>query len=151
MSFFCSALSLWRAGQLPSESQPMPTKAKKPANANDFYAELGGAIRLARITAGKSQTEVGDHIGVSFQQVQKTCWSRFPRRAGVSSISSDAIPAESYLLRDSRHSTDHKPLRNVRLNCAPNRPVESALCRRVADRHNRRGRSLNQRSRCHPW
>jgi transcriptional regulator with XRE-family HTH domain len=49
----------------------MPAKAKKPANANDFYAELGRAIRFARVTTGKSQTEVGDHIGVSFQQVQK--------------------------------------------------------------------------------
>ena len=66
-----ASLASNRGRELPTESQPMPAKAKKPANPNDFYAELGGAIRLARVTAGKSQSEVGDHIGVSFQQVQK--------------------------------------------------------------------------------
>ncbi len=36
-----------------------------------FYADLGRAIRLARVTAGKTQSDAADHLGVSFQQFQK--------------------------------------------------------------------------------
>ena len=36
-----------------------------------FYNELGCNIRLAREAAGRSQTDVADHLDVTFQQVQK--------------------------------------------------------------------------------
>ncbi len=36
-----------------------------------FYINLGGAIRLAREMADKSQTEVAEHLDVTYQQVQK--------------------------------------------------------------------------------
>ena len=36
-----------------------------------FYRDLGRAIRAARVAAGKTQTEVAEHIGVTFQQLQK--------------------------------------------------------------------------------
>src|SRR5579872_78691 len=83
-----------------------------------------------------------------------SCRRRSLVRVGLlppESIFSDVTPEESYLLHDSRHSTDRKLHPNVRLDCVPNRRVESALCRRVADRQNRRDQSLNRRSRCRPW
>jgi transcriptional regulator with XRE-family HTH domain len=42
---------------------------KKPEDT--FYRDLGSAIRLARVTAGKSQAEVAEHLGLTFQQLQK--------------------------------------------------------------------------------
>src|ERR1017187_6318980 len=36
-----------------------------------FYSDLGCNIRLARETAGKSQTDVAGQLDVTFQQVQK--------------------------------------------------------------------------------
>src|SRR5690349_21644431 len=49
----------------------MPRIAKKNTDSNRFYRDLGSALRLARLAAGKTQTEVADEIGVSFQQLQK--------------------------------------------------------------------------------
>jgi transcriptional regulator with XRE-family HTH domain len=46
-------------------------RSKKTAESTSFYRDLGRAIRLARIAAGKTQTEVADRLGVSFQQLQK--------------------------------------------------------------------------------
>lgn len=37
----------------------------------DFYRDLGQAIRVARTAAGKSQEEVAVHLDRTFQQVQK--------------------------------------------------------------------------------
>lgn len=42
---------------------------KKPEDT--FYHDLGRAIRLARVAAGKSQADVAAHLDLSFQQVQK--------------------------------------------------------------------------------
>jgi transcriptional regulator with XRE-family HTH domain len=36
-----------------------------------FYRDLGRAIRLARVAAGKSQADVAGHLDLSFQQLQK--------------------------------------------------------------------------------
>ena len=36
-----------------------------------FYRDLGRAIRTARVAAGKSQTEVAEHLDITFQQLQK--------------------------------------------------------------------------------
>ena len=36
-----------------------------------FYGDLGGAIRLARVAAGKTQTDLAEHLDVSHQQFQK--------------------------------------------------------------------------------
>lgn len=36
------------------------------------YADgIGARVKMARVAAGKSQTALGRHLGVSFQQVQK--------------------------------------------------------------------------------
>jgi transcriptional regulator with XRE-family HTH domain len=42
---------------------------KKPEDT--FYSDVGSAIRLARVTAGKNQAEVAEHLDLTFQQVQK--------------------------------------------------------------------------------
>ena len=43
----------------------------KKAPKDGFYRELGRAIRVARVAAGKSQADIAEHIDVSTQQVQK--------------------------------------------------------------------------------
>jgi transcriptional regulator with XRE-family HTH domain len=36
-----------------------------------FYRELGRSLRVARSAAGKSQSDVAEHLDISFQQLQK--------------------------------------------------------------------------------
>ena len=48
----------------------MAGKTKKTPE-DTFYRDLGRAIRLARVAAGKSQIDVAEHLDLSFQQVQK--------------------------------------------------------------------------------
>lgn len=43
----------------------------KKAPDNSFYRDLGSAIRLARVAAGKSQSDAAAHLDLSFQQIQK--------------------------------------------------------------------------------
>ncbi len=53
---------------------PMPVSRLGPGNRlrnPEFEAALGARIRVARIAARMSQTELGDAVGVTFQQVQK--------------------------------------------------------------------------------
>jgi len=47
------------------------TKAANPRSASAGDKALGERIRTRRILAKMSQGELGDHLGVSFQQVQK--------------------------------------------------------------------------------
>lgn len=49
----------------------MAGKPRKAAEVDDFYADLGNALRLARVAAGKSQIDAAGHLDVSFRQVQK--------------------------------------------------------------------------------
>lgn len=48
----------------------MPRKSKRRPE-GPFYRDLGRNIRVARSAAGKSQTDVAEHLDLSFQQVQK--------------------------------------------------------------------------------
>jgi len=48
----------------------MPRKSKRLPE-GPFYRDLGRNIRVARSAAGKSQTDVAEHLDVAFQQVQK--------------------------------------------------------------------------------
>jgi transcriptional regulator with XRE-family HTH domain len=48
-----------------------PTGGAIQRRADKIDAFIGQRIRAARITAGLSQTELGEQIGVTFQQVQK--------------------------------------------------------------------------------
>lgn len=46
-------------------------KRRKRNPEQHFYSDLGGAIRLARVAAGKTQTDLAEHLDVSHQQFQK--------------------------------------------------------------------------------
>jgi transcriptional regulator with XRE-family HTH domain len=48
----------------------MPRKSKRLPE-GPFYRDLGRNLKLARIAAGKSQSDIAEHLDVSFQQVQK--------------------------------------------------------------------------------
>jgi transcriptional regulator with XRE-family HTH domain len=52
--------------------------------ANPVDAEVGRRIKLQRLSAGWSQTELGDKVGVTFQQVQK--YERGQTRVGASRL-----------------------------------------------------------------
>ena len=49
--------------------QPKPPTGPRSAGKSDI--EMGHRIRLRRVEIGMSQAELGDELGVSFQQVQK--------------------------------------------------------------------------------
>ena len=54
------------------KSKPRSSSTKlSPRSAGDADIEMGRRIRLRRLEAGISQEELGDKLGVTFQQVQK--------------------------------------------------------------------------------
>jgi ribosome-binding protein aMBF1 (putative translation factor) len=58
-----------------------PTKLH-PRSAGNVDVALGRRIRLRRVEIGLSQSELGEKLGVSFQQVQK--YEKAVNRVGVS-------------------------------------------------------------------
>jgi transcriptional regulator with XRE-family HTH domain len=42
-----------------------------PRAVTEMHVKIGQQLRLARLTAQMSQSELGEHIGVTFQQIQK--------------------------------------------------------------------------------
>ena len=46
-------------------------KAPKRMPEGPFYRELGRNLRVARSASGKNQSEIAEHLDVSFQQMQK--------------------------------------------------------------------------------
>src|SRR5581483_7303769 len=48
----------------------MPGRSRNKTEAK-FYRDLGQAIRLARVAAGKTEVEVAPHLEISYQQLQK--------------------------------------------------------------------------------
>jgi transcriptional regulator with XRE-family HTH domain len=48
----------------------MPRTSRRPPE-DDFYRDLARNLRAARVAAGKTQSEVGEYLGMTFQQVQK--------------------------------------------------------------------------------
>jgi transcriptional regulator with XRE-family HTH domain len=68
----------------------MATKKSHPRTSGPADAKLGEKIRIRRTAAGMSQSELGESLGVSFQQIQKyekgptgsarSDWSRSRRR-----------------------------------------------------------------------
>lgn len=48
---------------------PASTPAKKTPQAVDVA--VGARVRLLRVTRGMSQTALGEHLGITFQQIQK--------------------------------------------------------------------------------
>ena len=58
-------------GESAKMSARAKTKSISPRSASAGDKALGEKIRARRILAKMSQAELGDHVGVSFQQVQK--------------------------------------------------------------------------------
>ncbi len=52
---------------MPVSREGLTNRVRNP----ELEAAFGVRIRVARIAAGMSQTELGDAVGISFQQVQK--------------------------------------------------------------------------------
>ena len=48
----------------------MPRTSKRRPE-DDFYNDLGRNLRVARSAAGKNQTEIAEHLDVTYQQIQK--------------------------------------------------------------------------------
>ena len=49
----------------------MAAEARDPRRPDNIDVEVGRLVRVQRIARGLSQTELGNQIGVTFQQVQK--------------------------------------------------------------------------------
>jgi|HubBroStandDraft_6_1064221.scaffolds.fasta_scaffold187888_3 transcriptional regulator with XRE-family HTH domain len=49
----------------------MTAEARDPRRPDNIDVEVGRLVRVQRISRGLSQTELGNQIGVTFQQVQK--------------------------------------------------------------------------------
>jgi transcriptional regulator with XRE-family HTH domain len=49
----------------------MPRHNKKRLPEGTFYKNLGRSVSLTRTAAGKNQMDTADHLGISFQQLQK--------------------------------------------------------------------------------
>lgn len=62
----------------------MPKRSPQSRPADDINKRFGARLRLTREMAGRSQTDVGQALGVSFQQVQKY-------ENGTTSISLDRL------------------------------------------------------------
>lgn len=58
----------------PLASEPMPAAAPMPRSlrtADDVDVHVGSRVRMRRMTMGISQEQLGDHLGLTFQQIQK--------------------------------------------------------------------------------
>jgi transcriptional regulator with XRE-family HTH domain len=55
----------------PSARPPERPKTAPPTRVNDFDRQVGRRIRQLRVIAGKSQSELAQLLGLTFQQVQK--------------------------------------------------------------------------------
>src|SRR5262249_45266359 len=53
------------------ENASMAAEARDPRRPDNIDVEVGRLVRVQRIAKGLSQTELGNQIGVTFQQVQK--------------------------------------------------------------------------------
>ena len=71
----------------------MPTKKPKPTD-----VLVGQRVRMARLMSNMSQTELGEHIGITFQQVQK--YEKGANRIGASRLQQIAatlqVPVEFF-------------------------------------------------------
>jgi transcriptional regulator with XRE-family HTH domain len=76
--------------------------AKKTPNAIDRH--VGSRLRMRRVLMGMSQEKLGEHLGVTFQQVQK--YEKGMNRMGASRLQSASraleVPVE-FFFRDAPH------------------------------------------------
>ena len=60
------------------------TTAVKPRGANEVDRHVGERLRVKRIERGLSQTDLGDRLGITFQQIQK--YEKGSNRIGASRL-----------------------------------------------------------------
>ena len=70
---------------------------KKRLPEGPFYRDLGRNLRVARGASGKSQSEIAEHLGLTFQQVQK--YENGTNRIPVDRLVSLAVYLEVPLLQ----------------------------------------------------
>jgi len=90
-----------RAASMRKKSKPRTLKPTKlnPRSAGNADIEMGRRISLRRVEIGLSQSELGEKLGVSFQQVQK--YEKGVNRVGASSaVTGLSITASSRSRRD---------------------------------------------------
>jgi transcriptional regulator with XRE-family HTH domain len=75
-----------RAASMRKKSKPRTLKPTKlnPRSAGNADIEMGRRISLRRVEIGLSQSELGEKLGVSFQQVQK--YEKGVNRVGASRL-----------------------------------------------------------------
>src|SRR5215471_5765809 len=87
----------------------MATHEVDPRQPNNTDVEVGRLVRALRMSRGLSQTELGNQIGVTFQQVQKyeTGGNRISmgRLARIAKMFGVSVP---YLLEGSKQATGVK-------------------------------------------
>jgi transcriptional regulator with XRE-family HTH domain len=85
-------------------------KTKKNKEPNQIDVLVGTRIRTQRLIREMSQTDLGDHLGVSFQQVQK--YEKGKNRVGASRLQTIAkvldVPVSFFFAEDnaSRHANE---------------------------------------------
>jgi transcriptional regulator with XRE-family HTH domain len=55
----------------PRLRQPRPPSGSRRSRQQERYESIGARLRFLRTAAGYSQSQIADHLGLSFQQVQK--------------------------------------------------------------------------------
>ena len=101
----------------------MPRTSKRMPE-GPFYRELGRNLRVARSASGKSQTEIAEHLDVTFQQVQK--YENGTNRIPVDRLVSLAAYLEVPLLQLIAPSDKRfRSFRHLPSNSAPRNSIRS--------------------------
>lgn len=79
---------VFRAGSKAQNRPPIPVQKGKQRGTTPADKALGARIRLRRVEQKMSQAELGDKLGVTFQQVQK--YEKGVNRVGASRLQSIA-------------------------------------------------------------
>ncbi len=112
--------------------------------------EVGQRIRIQRNTLGLSQTELADHLGVTFQQVQK--YEKGVNRVGAGRLTKIAtalqLPVTNLLGVDDSIGGKRKGHdENVVTTQSPNRPRCCATVARLRKTHERQNASFHRADR----
>lgn len=93
-----------------------PIHHPKTPNAIDVH--VGSRVRLRRMMLGMSQEKLGDHLGITFQQVQK--YEKGTNRVGASRIQAIArvlsVPVAFFFENAPGGSEGHEPVPLVDVN-----------------------------------
>ena len=87
-----------------------PIRHKKSPNAIDVY--VGARVRLRRMMLGLSQEKLGEHLGITFQQIQK--YEKGTNRVGASRLQAIArvlsVPVAFFFENAPGGGDGHEPM-----------------------------------------